>query len=51
MIQGTLASDSTLFTAVGRPNSPSMAGSGGFARTMPRLPSRLSKSDVSSPQM
>ena len=51
MIHGTLASDITLFTTVGRPNRPSMAGSGGFARTMPRLPSKLSSMEVSSPQM
>ena len=48
---GTLASVSTLLTTVGLPNRPSMAGIGGFARTMPRLPSRLSSMEVSSPQM
>ena len=35
---------------VGLPNSPESAGSGGFARTSPRLPSRLSSIEVSSPQ-
>ena len=50
-IHGTAASDSTLLTTVGRPNSPSSAGIGGLARTIPRLPSRLSSIEVSSPQM
>jgi hypothetical protein len=48
---GTAPSVMTLLTTVGLPNRPSSAGSGGLARTMPRLPSRLSSSAVSSPQM
>jgi len=36
---------------VGLPHRPSMAGNGGLARTTPRLPSMLSISAVSSPQM
>ena len=47
---GTAAMVSTLLMTVGRPNRPEIAGSGGFARTMPRLPSRLSSIAVSSPQ-
>ena len=31
---------------VGFPNKPEIAGNGGLARTMPRLPSRLSSKDV-----
>ena len=46
-----MASVSTLLTTVGLPNRPSIAGIGGLARTMPRLPSRLSSMEVSSPQM
>ena len=42
---GTLASDTTLLITVGMPNRPLCAGSGGLARTWPRLPSRLSSSD------
>ena len=48
---GTLASEMTLLTIVGWPNRPLMAGSGGRGRTSPRLPSRLSSIEVSSPQM
>ena len=48
---GTLASVITLLITVGLPNSPAIAGSGGFGRTIPRLPSRLSSIAVSSPQM
>ncbi len=48
---GTTAIDSTLFTVVGQPYSPAPAGNGGFIRGMPFLPSRLSKSAVSSPQI
>jgi len=40
-IIGGVAIESTLLTTVGLPNRPTCAGSGGFARTMPRLPSRL----------
>ncbi len=48
-IQGTVASVTTLLMTVGRPNSPAIAGSGGLARTMPRLPSIESSIAVSSP--
>ncbi len=48
---GTEASEITLLITVGLPNRPSMAGSGGFGRTVPRLPSMLSSSAVSSPQI
>ncbi len=48
---GTLASVSTLFTTVGLPNRPTTAGNGGLSRGQPFLPSRLSSSAVSSPQM
>ncbi len=48
---GTAHSVSTLLTTVGWPNSPAIAGIGGLARTSPRLPSRLSSIEVSSPQM
>ncbi len=51
MIIGTEPRVSTLLTTVGLPNRPSRAGIGGLARTMPRLPSRLSSMEVSSPQM
>ena len=50
MIHGTVASESTLLTTVGRPMNPSSAGIGGLARTIPRLPSRLLRRLVSSPQ-
>ena len=50
-IGGTVASERTLFTTVGFPKSPAIAGSGGLARIMPRRPSRLSSMAVSSPQM
>jgi hypothetical protein len=42
---------STLLTVVGHPYSPTAAGNGGFIRGIPFLPSRLSSSAVSSPQM
>jgi hypothetical protein len=48
---GTLASDMTLLTMVGWPNSPLIAGNGGRGRISPRFPSRLSSIEVSSPQM
>ena len=52
MIQGTLDSVSTLLTIVGCMYSPLAAGKyGGFSRGMPRSPSRLSISAVSSPTM
>ena len=50
-IVGTTAIDSTLFTVVGQPYRPEPAGNGGFIRGMPFLPSRLSSSAVSSPQI
>ena len=39
----------TLLITVGVPNRPSIAGSGGLVRTMPRRPSMLSSMAVSSP--
>ncbi len=51
-IHGRLDSVSTLFTIVGCRYRPLAAGkNGGFSRGMPRLPSRLSMSPVSSPTM
>ena len=50
VFEGIAANDSTLLITVGLPNRPLCAGSGGLARTMPRRPSRLSRSEVSSPQ-
>ena len=50
-IVGTTAIVSTLLTVVGQPYSPTAAGNGGFSRGMPFLPSRLSSSAVSSPQI
>ena len=47
---GRLARVSTLLTIVGCPYKPFAAGKyGGFKRGMPRFPSRLSMSAVSSP--
>jgi hypothetical protein len=52
MIHGTLDSVSTLLTMVGCMYRPLAAGkNGGLSRGMPRLPSRLSMSAVSSPTM
>ena len=52
MIQGRLDMVSTLLTTVGSPYRPMAAGKyGGLMRGKPRLPSRLSSSAVSSPQM
>ena len=48
---GATAMLSTLFTVVGQPYRPTAAGKGGFRRGMPFLPSRLSISAVSSPQI
>ena len=50
-IVGATAIDSTLFTVVGQPQTPTLAGNGGFRRGCPFLPSRLSISAVSSPQI
>ena len=50
-MSGTLASVSTLLTAVGLPNRPTSTGNGGLLRGSPRLPSIDSNSAVSSPQM
>ena len=47
----TTAMLSTLFTVVGQPYRPAPAGNGGLSRGWPFLPSRLSSSAVSSPQM
>ena len=46
-----LQSVSTLFTTVGWPYSPLIAGNGGLRRGWPRSPSSESMSAVSSPQM
>ena len=48
---GATAMLSTLLTVVGQPYRPTAAGNGGFSRGMPFLPSRLSSSAVSSPQI
>ena len=48
---GTLASVSTLLTAVGLPNRPTSNGNGGLLRGSPRWPSIELKIAVSSPQM
>ena len=48
---GRYASVSTLFTTVGSPYNPLIAGNGGFSRGSPRLPSSEFSSPVSSPQM
>lgn len=50
-IVGATATVSTLATVEGQPYSPQLAGNGGFRRGLPGLPSRLSISPVSSPQM
>jgi hypothetical protein len=42
---------STFCTSVGRPKTPACAGNGGRSRGSPRLPSMLSMSALSSPQM
>ncbi len=49
-ISGRLASVSTLLMTVGLPNRPLTAGNGGRGRGMPRRPSMLWISAVSSPQ-
>ena len=52
MIHGRFDSVSTLLTIVGCRYRPLAAGkNGGFSRGMPRSPSRLSMSAVSSPTM
>merc|ERR1712127_1108376 len=48
---GETAMVSTFVTVEGHPNSPTPAGNGGLRRGFPCLPSRLSISAVSSPQM
>ncbi len=48
---GTEARVITLLITVGLPKSPWIAGSGGLKRTWPRLLSKDSRSEVSSPQM
>ena len=47
----TAAIVSTLFTTVGQPYNPAMAGKGGLIRGLPLLPSNDSNKAVSSPQM
>src|ERR1700744_4020053 len=51
MIGTTAAIDSTLFTTVGQPYKPAIAGNGGLIRGLPRLPSSDSSNAVSSPQI
>src|ERR1700712_359152 len=51
IIGTTAAIDSTLFTTVGQPYKPAIAGNGGFIRGLPRLPSSDSNSAVSPPQI
>src|SRR5476651_55177 len=51
IIGTTAAIDSTLFTTVGQPYKPAIAGNGGLMRGLPRLPSSDSSNAVSSPQM
>src|SRR5437588_12376018 len=51
MMVGATAMLSTLLTVDGQPYSPTAAGNGGFSRGRPFLPSRLSSSPVSSPQI
>lgn len=48
---GATATVSTFVTVVGHPNTPILAGNGGFKRGLPGLPSIDSMSAVSSPQM
>ena len=48
---GTTAIVSTLFIIVGHPYKPIKAGKGGFNLGWPFLPSKLSSSAVSSPQI
>ncbi len=50
MMGATLAQVSTLLMLVGLPHKPATAGNGGRERGMPRLPSMLAISAVSSPQ-
>jgi hypothetical protein len=40
------ATVSTLVTVVGHPNTPQLAGNGGFMRGLPGFPSKLSINDV-----
>ena len=49
-MNGTQASDSTLLTMVGLPQSPLTAGKGGLGLGIPRLPSIELRRAVSSPQ-
>jgi len=51
MMCGTWLSVSTLFTIVGAPKAPLMAGKGGLSFGQPFLPSSDEMSPVSSPQM
>src|SRR6266702_8716843 len=47
-MKGIAANDSTLLITVGRPNRPLCAGSGGLARTTPRLRSEEHTSELQS---
>lgn len=51
MIVGQTATVSTFVTVVGQAYSPALAGKGGLILGYPGLPSKLSMSPVSSPQM
>src|ERR1700761_5170892 len=51
IIGTTAAIDSTLFTTVGQPYKPAIAGNGGLIRGLPRLPSNDSNNAVSSPHI
>jgi hypothetical protein len=51
MMWGTAAMVSTLFTMVGCPKAPLIAGNGGLILGQPFLPSREERRPVSSPQM
>ena len=50
-IVGHTATVSTFVTVVGQPYKPALAGNGGFNLGLPGLPSKLSISPVSSPQI
>ena len=51
IIGTTAAIDSTLFTTVGQPYKPAIAGKGGLILGFPLFPSKDSNKAVSSPQI
>lgn len=51
MIVGITATVSTFVTVVGHPYKPALAGNGGLSLGLPGLPSKLSISADSSPQI